>query len=82
MLYAVCVASPGHAPHAWHAGTVLDRDLAGDYRPGWLRRPAARAVLPFLQDVWLRKVRLQALPREQEVTSFLWHWLERVCRQY
>ena len=50
-----------------HAGTVLDRDLAGDYRPGWLRRPAARAVLPFLQDVWLRKVRLQALPREQEV---------------
>ena len=65
MLYAVCVASPGHA--CTHAGTVLDRDLAGDYRPGWLRRPAARAVLPFLQDVWLRKVRLQALPREQEV---------------
>ena len=49
------------------AGTVLDRDLAGDHRASWLRRPAARAVLPCLQDVWLRKVRLQALPREQEI---------------
>ena len=67
MLYALRRRGMRTHGHAWHAGTVLDRDLAGDYRPGWLRRPAARAVLPFLQDVWLRKVRLQALPREQEV---------------